>query len=233
MKTRRHWAATLITATGLVTSSTALAHVGASGPAIAGENSLLTFSVGHGCEGADTYAVELQIPDGVLSVRAVPNPAFTVEIVLDDAELPDKVIFSKDPATVRPADDMYYQLGLRVAVPDQPFTTMFFPATQRCRSAEGEELVTEWFAESTEHGAEDAPPPAPAITILPTHTAGWNKFTPDQDIHSLDVFSDAQIVWVEDAAYSPNAETTALIEADEDVSTLEHIKAGSVVWVKY
>src|SRR3954471_15473258 len=102
-------------------SSTAWAHVSlASGPGYANQSQVLTFGVGHGCEGADTVRVEVQIPKEVTSVRGVPNVFGDTKLVVDDAGVVTSVVWSKDKA--RPADDMYYSLQIRVKVPDAPFT---------------------------------------------------------------------------------------------------------------
>jgi hypothetical protein len=63
--------------------------------------------------------------------------------------------------------------------------------------------------------------------------AGWNKYTVENKIDDLTIFDDAQIVWADDAAYSGNPETKALIESEDDVEPLTEIKAGAEIWVKY
>jgi hypothetical protein len=52
-------------------------------------------------------------------------------------------------------------------------------------------------------------------------------------IDDLSIFNDAQIVWSGDDAYSGNPNTAELIEAEDDVDTLESIAAGAEIWVKY
>lgn len=218
----------------LLLSTTAFAHVGLSGLAVAGTNQVITFGVGHGCEGADTVAIEISIPEEVTNVRALVGPAGFGEAVLtlNDADFVSKVTWTKDDA--RPADDQYYQFGLRVGVPNTPFETYLFPAKQTCRTADGEDIVVNWnlsaeeAAEAGEHGLE-----APHMTVVPPRKNGWNKYTVEDEITDLSVFDDAQIVWSDDAAYSSNEATKALIESDDDVDELTEIAAGSEIWVKY
>jgi hypothetical protein len=121
------------------------------------------------------------------------------------------VIWSKKDA--RPADDLFYQMGIRIGVPDAAFTTLLFPATQTCRAADGTETVVKWAATAQE--VKDAKEgeevePAPALVVLPVRATGWNKLTVKNAVTDLTVFNDAQIVWAGDAAYSGNAATADL-----------------------
>jgi uncharacterized protein YcnI len=215
-------------------ASVAMAHVGVSGPGFAGQNAVLTFSVGHGCEGADTVGVEIAIPEEITSLRAVPSPFGAVELEVDDAELVTSVVWTTDDA--RDSDQMYYQMQVRVRLPDAPFTTLLFPATQHCRAADGTESTVEWAATpeeiaEAEMGAE--PEPAPALTILPVRAPGWNKIETSVAIEDLSVFDDAEIVWVGDAAYSSNPTTKELIASEDGVDELTEIEAGAAIWVTY
>jgi periplasmic copper chaperone A len=219
---------------GLLLYSTALAHVSMKGPGIADSTQVVTFGVGHGCEGADTVAIEISIPEDVTTVRALVGPAGFGEAVLtvDDAMLVTAVKWEK--ADARPADDQYYQFGLRIKVPNTPFKTILFPAKQTCRNADGEEIVANWnlspeeAAEGGEHALE-----APHLTIVPPRKTGWNKYTVEDKIEDLAIFDDAQIVWLDDAAYSSNEATQELIASDDEVDELTEIAAGSEIWVKY
>ncbi len=61
----------ILAATALA-ASPAAAHIAvSSGPAPANATSKIVFGVGHGCAGADTLSVTIEIPAGVTSVRAV------------------------------------------------------------------------------------------------------------------------------------------------------------------
>jgi hypothetical protein len=68
---------------------------------------------------------------------------------------------------------------------------------------------------------------------MPPRMPGWNKYVAPKAITDLSVFDDAQIVWVDDAAYSANEATAALIADEEGVSKLEKIPAKAEIWVKY
>jgi periplasmic copper chaperone A len=220
----------------LLLSSTALAHVSISnGPGIADSSQVLTFGVGHGCEGSsDTVSIEISIPEEVTAVRGLVGPdGFGQPVITkDDALVVTKVTWTK--AEAEPGDDNYYQFGIRIKVPNTPFKTLLFPAKQTCRTAEGEELVADWAlspedaAAGGEHALE-----APSLTIMPPRKAGWNKYTVEDEIEDLSIFDDAQIVWLDDDAYSSNEATKELIASDDDVGELTEIAAGSEIWVKY
>lgn len=218
----------------LFSATAAWAHVGASGLAVAGKNAVVTLGVGHGCEGADSYSIEVHIPAAVTAVRAFPSAWGEAVFKKNAAGAVTSVTWSKNES--RPEDDQYYQFQLRLAVPDAAFTQLFLPTTQRCRNADGDELVTEWDALPAEIAAAaegEEPPPAPALWIVPARMNGWNKYTNSVKIEDLSVFDDAQIVWVGDAAYSSNPETQALIASEEDVDELTEIPADSEIWVRY
>lgn len=209
----------------LVASSPALAHVDVSGPAFAGTTQVVTFTVGHGCEGADTVRVEIEIPEAVLAVRALTGSFGEAELTKDATGRVTSVAWTKD--TARAADDHYYLFPLRIAVPDEPFTTLYFPSTQTCRDPEGNETTVAW-AELP--GGED---PAPGLRVVPERHAGWNKYTVPVAVTDLGYFADAQIVWQGNAAYSANPTTMALIEGDDGTVKLDEIEAGAEIWVKY
>jgi uncharacterized protein YcnI len=218
---------------------TAAAHIEiSSGAATAGTSQKVVFGVGHGCSGADTYSVKIDIPAGVTSVRALPNSRFgKVELTKDAALNVTSVTWSKNDASeiAQVSDDFYYELTLRFKVPSAPFTTLYFPAHQTCKDANGADTVVDWVA-TTPSASDDpnAPEPAPALLILPARQAGWNKFTVPVAIADLsEVFADAAIVWKDNAAYSSNAATVEQIGQTSGVTKLTSLAAGDVVWVKY
>ena len=227
-------AALLATAT-LAFAPTAFAHVGISGPGYANQNQVLTFNVGHGCEGADTYAIEVSIPKDVTSVRAMPSAFGDSEVIADDAGVVSAVKWTK-AGKVHAKDDQYYALQIRIKVPDAPFTTLLFPTKQTCRKADGTESVVDWKATPEEVAAAkegEEPEPAPSLAILPVRFTGWNKFTAKTKIENLAIFDDAQIVWVKDAAYSKNPVTAEQIKSEDGVTVLSVIEANAEIWVKY
>jgi uncharacterized protein YcnI len=231
-----HRLAALAAAAILSSTSVALAHVTLAGPGYAGQSQVLTFSVAHGCSGADTYQLEVMIPKEVTTVRALPSAFGEAQVKTDDAGLVTSVVWAKAKDQVHPQDDMYYQMSIRIAVPNTPFTTLLFPAVQSCRAADGTESTVNWDKSPEEvkaaGGGEDVPP-SPSLALLPVRQSGWNKYTVAGDLDDLSIFNDAQIVWSGDAAYSGNTATTELIGQTAGVSVLSKIEAGADVWVKY
>jgi uncharacterized protein YcnI len=226
--------AALAAAAALAIPATSFAHVSLTGTGNAGQQQVLTFNVGHGCEGADTVGIEIAIPAEVTAVRAMPSAFGEATLQADDAGIVTAISWSK--AEARPLDDQFYQFAIRIKVPETPFATLYFPARQTCRNAAGEETVVAWDQlpeqlAKVKEGEETLP--APALTILPQRFPGWNKLTVPSAIDVLSVFDDAQIVWSGDSAYSSNPATQALIRSDKTVDELTKIKAGAEIWVRY
>jgi hypothetical protein len=139
-------------------------------------------------------------------------------------------MWQKSEADALDADTEYYELAIRLKVPDEAFSTLYFPAFQVCRAADGSMSNVDWVAMSEGTGAE----PAPAVRVLPARSAGWNKFTVPTAIADLAAFfSDALIVWKGNAAYSSNPSTLELIQSTPDVKALSELAANDEIWVKY
>ena len=206
-----------------------------SGSGFADTSQIVTFGVGHGCEGSDTLRVRVEIPSQVVSIRALNSDLGPASVELDDAELVRAVIWEKAESSVIAADVNYYSASIRIKVPNEPFSTLYFPAHQTCLTPEGEELTVDWISTDPEAGSsEEGPEPAPLLRILPKRFPGWNKFAVAADVTELAAFfSDAQIVWREEAAYSANPLTTELIGETEGVTVLETLAAGDEIWVRY
>jgi len=219
----------------LLLGGTAYAHVSVAGPGTANSTYEATFGIGHGCEGSDTKTLRVKIPAGVTSVRPLHGGVFGYPAIeKDQAGAVTYVTWTKSAVDGPDADDKYYKLGIRLKLPDAPFTTVYFPTIQTCVSG----AVTEWVGENqTESHAADAgveaPEPAPALVVLPARSAGWNKFTVPVALKDLSIFNDAQIVWSGTAAYSNNPSTKALIGSEPNTTLLTEIPAGAEIWVKY
>jgi uncharacterized protein YcnI len=195
--------------------------------AFAGTTQTVTLDVGHGCPGADTIGLEVKIPSQVTSVRGVPNFFGYADVKLDAKGAVTSVVWTKQD--VRDSDDQFYQVQLRIKVPETPFETLYFPTTQHCRAKDGTDSKTEWVA-TTEGAAQE---PAPHLLVLPPRKPGWNKYSAPRAIADLTVFDDAQIVWVGESAYSSNPETALMIASEKGVSELKKIDAKAEIWVKY
>jgi uncharacterized protein YcnI len=219
-------------------SLNSVAHVSVtSGPATAGGYYEVTLAVSHGCDGDDTYKVEVTIPGTFGRVRATASafgPA-TVETVTDGTTVSSyKVTWEK--SGVHENDDISYNIGFRTKLPDTPFATVYLPAVQYCRDDETQdESISAWVGTSGshDHGSTSTELPAPALFIYPARYPGWNQYQVNEHVHDLSVFDDAEIVWFGTSAYSSNPNTRTMLEADPDTSALEQIHPGSEIWVKY
>lgn len=216
----------------LFTPAIAYSHVSiASGPAVANVTQVVTFGVGHGCEGADTVAVDIEIPAGVTSIRPSSSDFGQVDVLTDDAQTVVMVSFSKPEVDAFAADTKYYELVVRLKPPDEPFSTVFFPTHQTCLLEDGTVSVVDWVGlDESEAGVE----PAPALYLLPERFPGWNRWSVSEAIGDLSLFfGDAEIVWRGNAAYSVNPTTTDLIGSTDGVTLLEALDSGDDIWVKY
>jgi uncharacterized protein YcnI len=222
----------LLSVSALVTllcvAAPADAHVSiSSGPATAGRSQKITFSVGHGCEGADTVALRVEIPAGVTSVRGLSGP-FGKPAIEGPAAAVTAVSWRKPNSEVLAEDVGYYELSLRARVDDVPFTRLHFRVVQTCRTAAGVESTVAWEGED-----------AAELLVVPARQPGWNRYSlaSGASIAAADLpafFGDALIVWRGTAAYSANAATMALIAGTAGVTPLaSDLAAGDELWVRY
>ena len=223
----RNGIAVLVALGGLAVGSVADAHVGiSSGPAFSDRSQKITFSVGHGCEGADTVGIRVPIPAGITSVRALVSdfgaPSFETDV---DGNV-TAVSWRKPNEDALDGDRAYYEATIRVRVPDAPFTQIAFTIEQTCYSEAAGEAMVVW-------GGEDAA----MLTIVPARLPGWNSYTLPAAMLEADVgtyFGDALIVWKGTAAYSSNPATAALIAATTGVTALTgDLASGDQLGVKY
>lgn len=208
-------------------SSAAMAHVSfADDKATANRSFTATLNIPHGCEvtlkhsghaeTSDTTKVEVDIPASFTSVRPM-DEVFAPATVTEDANhVVTKLTWTKAAGTEKAEDSHFYQVTLRGRAPDAPFTKLTFRTVQTCVG--GGTAVWE--------GAD-----VPTLLVLPTRSPGWNKFTAQETLDEDAIkafFSDARIVHFNGASYSPNAETTKLIQ-----TKLTSITKGGEFWVKY
>jgi periplasmic copper chaperone A len=229
------WMAALALAGVCAGPAIASAHVSVTSPVYAGATTEITFGVGHGCAGADTLKVVVEIPTGLTSVRALPSEFGRASVQKDAAQTVTSVTWEKPEADLYASDDMFYKLAIRAKIPAQPFTTLYFKTHQTCKKPDGETIVTDWVGTvQTEAEGAGTVEPAPAMFILPARKPGWNKITVPVAIADLaKIFDDAQVVWKGTAAFSTNPVTVDLIKATAGVTQLTTLAAGDEIWVKY
>lgn len=169
---RRALAVGALTAGGFVLAGTpAFAHVGVT-PSVttAGEYSVLTVSVPHGCDGSPTTKVSIKIPEEFTSVTPTVNPNWTAQKVMTKLATPVKdshgneitervgevVYTAKTPLP----DDFRDKFELSAKLPDKP-GKLVFPTVQTC--AKGE---TAWVEVAKDGQSEDdLESPAPGFEV--------------------------------------------------------------------
>ncbi|SJN10462.1 Conserved membrane protein in copper uptake, YcnI [Leucobacter sp. 7(1)] len=185
----RHSKRPLLIGTGALAAAAALilggaaaanAHVSiAEGPVEAGSYSILTLGVPHGCDGAATTKVAIQIPDGINAVTPTRNSLYTVEKVMEDLDTPitdshgnevtERVAQVVYTATTPLPDGQRDAFELSLQIPeDAAETTLYFPTVQTCEQGE-----TAWV-QIPEEGQDghDLDTPAPGVDVIAASAAG-------------------------------------------------------------
>ena len=169
-------------AVALSLAAPASAHVTATpSTAAAGAFTVVTFSVGHGCEGSPTTRIEIQVPESVLSVTPSRNPFYDVEKTIEKLDEPvtdahgnevtertGSIVYTAStplPDGQRDAFELSFQ------VPDAEGETLSFPTIQTCRK--GETGWTEVAADGQD--AEELENPAPAFVITAAEGEGHGE----------------------------------------------------------
>jgi uncharacterized protein YcnI len=166
-------------AIALSLAAPASAHVTATpSTAAAGAYSVVTFSVGHGCEGSPTTKIEIQVPESVLSVTPSRNPFYDVEKTIEKLDEPVADAHGNE-VTERTASIVYTAttplpdgerdaFELSFQLPDAEGETLSFPTIQTCEK--GETGWTEVPADGQD--AEELESPAPAFEIVAAEAGG-------------------------------------------------------------
>ncbi len=170
--------------TGAVLAATALTTLSAVGPAsahvtatpsdaTAGAYTVVTLSVGHGCEGSPTTKLEVQVPEAVLSVTPTRDPFYDVEttiVELDEPvtdghgnEVTERIGSVVYTATTPLPEGQRDTFELSLQVPDAAGELLVFPTIQTCEAGE-----TAWTEVAEEGQDEDElEHPAPSFEIQP------------------------------------------------------------------
>lgn len=143
--------AVLITAF-LALAAPAMAHVTVHADSTAaGSYAMVTFRVPHGCDGAATTAVRVQIPDGIESVTPQVNDGWDIEIGEDE------VVWRGGPLP----DEYLDEFGLSLQLPeDAAGETLYFPVVQECEGGE-----TTWIEIPASPDADEPEHPAPGLAV--------------------------------------------------------------------
>lgn len=119
------------------------AHIVIAAPkAIAGSYHVTQFRVGHGCDGAATRSVRVEIPAAIIGAKPQPKPGWKLSIERQPLAAPiageggrtitDRVSAVTWEGTLDP--EQFDEFGIQVKLPATP-GTLYFPTTQRCDTA--------------------------------------------------------------------------------------------------
>lgn len=118
--------------------------------------SVVTFSVGHGCEGSPTTALTFTVPDSIESITPTVNPGWTI------AKNGSQVVYTADEPL---PDGQRTTFELSVKLPELAAgEELAFPVLQSCEVGQ-----TDWSEVTTAGGAE---PEHPAPVIVLTESTG-------------------------------------------------------------
>lgn len=158
------------------TAAVAQAHVTfAPAQATAGGYYVGELRVTHGCAGAATTALRVEIPPGIVAAKPQPKPGWTLEVEREPLARPVRgesgaLLRDRVKAVTwrgRLPDDEFDTFGLMLRPPAAP-GPLYFPTVQTCGAAE-----TRWTDIPAPGQAwRDAPHPAPTLTITPAGPGG-------------------------------------------------------------
>lgn len=218
--------ATLIASSVLLlgAAQAAQAHISFTNATVyANKSFVVTANIPHGCEDQslvkhDTIRVEMTLPAAITNARPA-DAAWGAASVTTNGGGNTVLVWEKTTAPTLAQDTNFYQVTFRATAPNTPLVALELDTTQFCEGG----TQTVWAASA---GLE-----APVLNVLPARVPGWNKYTAQADIDLATItafFGDALIVWSNNAAYSANPNTAALI-----TTPLTAIPAGQDYWVKY
>lgn len=143
------------------------AHVGVTPDQVDAEQyTVLSFAFSHGCGESPTTALDIEIPEGVLSVAPTVQAGWQVEVERDANDSARRVVFTPDTPIghgLRGEVSMSARFDASLADSD-----VAFPVVQRC--VEG---VNEWTQLAAEgQNPHDLDSPAPVVAVGPAAAEG-------------------------------------------------------------
>jgi periplasmic copper chaperone A len=134
------------------------------------------FAVPHGCAGSPTVKLRVQIPEGVIGIKPMPKPGWTVEMVKGKyateyefhggkiSEGVKEVVWSAGKLADDNFDEFTFSSYLTPGL--KPDTMLYFPVVQEC-----EKGVSRWIdipsAGQSGHGhSHDSKTPAPGLKLI-------------------------------------------------------------------
>jgi uncharacterized protein YcnI len=158
----------------LAAASPALAHVDLVNDQASPGEFIATFQVPHGCDGAATTAIRVQIPAGVYDVKPMPKSGWKLAIQTGKYAVP----FTDGGQTISQGvtevswtggnlpDSEYDQFTFYTVLADSlaKGSTVYFPVVQECEKG----AVARWIQiPAAGKSEDDYPNPAPGLKIAP------------------------------------------------------------------
>jgi uncharacterized protein YcnI len=162
-----------VTAIVAFATSSASAHITLENrEATIGSSYKAVFVVPHGCAGSATLKIRVQIPEGVIGVKPMPKPGWSVEAIkgkyaadydFHGAKLSEgvkEVVWSGGKLP----DDNYDEFVISTFLTNglKPNTTLYFPTVQEC-----EQGVSRWIDIPAEGNPHESKWPAPGVKLMP------------------------------------------------------------------
>jgi periplasmic copper chaperone A len=163
-------------AVAALTASSASAHVTLENrQATVGAYYKAVFAVPHGCAGSATIKLRVQIREGVIAVKPMPKPGWSVEAIKGKyaadydyhgtklSEGVKEVVWSGGKLP----DDNYDEFVVSTFLTGglKPNSTLYFPVVQEC-----EQGVSRWIdipVEGSAAPSHDSKSPAPGVKLMP------------------------------------------------------------------
>lgn len=155
-----------------------------------GSNYVGALRIGHGCDGAATTSLRVEIPDGVTSAKAQAKPGWTITVERTPLAQPvkgegGKTVTDRVSAIIWTGNlpnDEFDDFGLMLKL---PATTgpLYFPATQTCATGSAD-----WKdVPAATQAWHDVPHPAPVLNLAPDDaSSGDSMAMPGMDMSHMD-----------------------------------------------
>lgn len=201
----------------VLSASPAIGHATISpSEAAAGSFTVLTVSVGHGCEGSPTTKLAIQMPEQILSVTPTRNALWEVDKVMQQLDEPVTDAHGNE-VTERVGQVVYtartplpegyrdaFELSLQM--PDAEGETLVFPVIQTCKKGE-----TAWVETAPEGSTDELEAPAPTVTVLAAEGGGHGASQTSDETADGDTTATQNVSATTDAGDSNTLGVTGLV----------------------
>ena len=132
------------------------------------------FAVPHGCAGSPTVKLRVQIPEGVIGIKPMPKPGWTVEMVKGKyateyefhggkiSEGVKEVVWSAGKLADDNFDEFVFSSYLTPGL--KPDTTLYFPVVQECEQGLAAGSIFPQAGQAAM--GDDSKTPAPGLKLI-------------------------------------------------------------------